>query len=238
MFSKIIENLKGDFSKFSQNKNNDFVSSSEQIKERAKSSKNSKNIYPSKYSLSDTQQSNKKNGVTKNDNTTNYQSLNENNLNMNKDQNTFNKNINSANFSSSNIDNKNLKNTSSQEFIKQIKNNDKFNLDNFKLSNSDFHYNNNFESSQNMQIIYDNIENNSLNPIKVNENFDAEKSIHDYRLQLNKELLRRLYEEREKENIRDKLLKNIKNNFDRKKLEQRFIIERAEASADIVKINE
>ena len=85
-----------------------------------------------------------------------------------------------------------------------------------------------------------NSKNNSFNKLNGSnmEKENLEKLIYNFRLDLNKELLRKLFEEREKENIREKLLLNAKDLKERKKMEQRFIYERAQASSEIIVINE
>lgn len=265
MFSKILENIKGDFSKSSQtNKHHN----PEIIQERPKSSLNRKNVYSTKYSLPEMRQINSnyaaknKFKVMKNSDSFNqmaYDSNMEAYENNNKEAHLFSFN-NRPNLSNkSNFENKllnknnfgkscqnNYANSFQKEYNSVINRKDKFDINNFMLNNEDFHYSNKLENKEfneknktkgniKLQKI-DNI-NNSDYKIETDK-IDYEKLVHDYRLQLNKELLRRLFEEREKETIRDKLLNNARDNNERKKMEQRFIYERAQASAEIIQINE
>ena len=248
LFSKILDNMKSDFSKISVNNNPVHPIQTN----RAKSSLNRKNVYSTKYSLPEMKQINiiqEKNNVK---NIRTSQTYNTNLYKTNIETNNYN-NADPLLFSFSNNKEKNFANSynnDSSNFNKTVKKNDKFNINNFKLSSDDFHYKNNFDNMNNVnKNNYNNFQNlisekshKNNNDSNVNynelEKIDPEKLIHDYRLQLNKEILRRLYEEREKENIRDKLLNNARDYSERKKLEQRFIFERAQASAEIIQINE
>lgn len=284
MFSKILENIKGDFSKSNNNNNNNFNSENnynqESFQERAKSSLNRKNVFSSKYSLPEMKQINHKNEPknklinmknTSYNQTIFYNSNREaNNNNNNREPYLFSFN-NSSNRADLNNPANNINinhsynnynsNLIQKEFNKNFKKSEKFDINNFRLSNEDFTYSNNFdnmklpdknEESKNIALEKTQTNNNNNknhnydnNINDFNNNFhldtdklESEKLIHNYRLQLNKELLRRLYEEREKENIRDKLLNNAKDHNERKKMEQRFIFERAQASSEIIQINE
>lgn len=61
--------------------------------------------------------------------------------------------------------------------------------------------------------------------------------MNDYRLELNRELLRILAEEREKEDEREKLLQYAETQAERNKMEERFTYERAESSQKIMEFN-
>jgi hypothetical protein len=261
VFSKILENIKEDFSKPSQFNNINCYP--EPIQERAKSSMNRKNVVSTKYSLSEIKQINFKNEPKnkfikkKNSNSFNQTACNSNreayNINIkeghllsfnnqNNPSKTEMKDSQSNNFNNNN-NNFNLR---QQENNKEFKKSEKFNINNFMLSNEDFIYSNNLDV---VKISKNNQNKKNLNFEKTNrindsnydvtrEKIDHEKLINDYRLQLNKKLLRRLYEEREKETIRDKLLTNARDNNERKKMEKRFIFERAQASTEIIELNE
>jgi len=284
MFSKILDNIRGDFSKSNNNFNmNDYnnYNKSNSIQERAKSSLNRKNNFSTKYSLPEMKEINNKNQTNnklinkKNTlfNHTNFYNSNKeannkethlfmyNNNNSKADLNNPYSNNNHINNSYNNYKNCNS-NLIQQEFNTKIKKSEKFDINNFKLSNDDFQYSNNFDNmkidvkstekkiiaSEKTQKFFNIDDNNNDNNYNSNnhdsdyhvdtEKFDPKKLIDDYRLQLNKELLRRLYEEREKEHIRDKILANSRDHSEQRKIEQRFIFERAQASSDIIKINE
>jgi hypothetical protein len=67
---------------------------------------------------------------------------------------------------------------------------------------------------------------------------EIEKKINEYRLKLNQNLLKLLSEERQKEDERERILAVTNDPAERKKLEQYFGYERAQASNKVVKFNE
>lgn len=72
---------------------------------------------------------------------------------------------------------------------------------------------------------------------KIQREKDILKKVEDYRLKLNEDLLALLSDERQKDENREKTIKE-NNNFDsRKKLEKAYGIERAQASFKIIKLN-
>lgn len=98
-------------------------------------------------------------------------------------------------------------------------------------------------------------EQKSVALIKANENYskskvakdenkkkltslDKAKDIEDLKMQQNAELLELLNTEQKIEEEREKMLENIKDNEEKKRLERIFGIERAKASARIIKLSE
>jgi hypothetical protein len=62
--------------------------------------------------------------------------------------------------------------------------------------------------------------------------------VEEFKMKQNQILLTKLAEERQKEDDREKALNNARDNAERSKLETQFGIERAQASARIVRYNE
>ncbi len=62
--------------------------------------------------------------------------------------------------------------------------------------------------------------------------------VEEFKMKQNQILLTKLAEERQKEDDREKALNNARDNTERSKLETQFGIERAQASARIVRYNE
>jgi len=67
---------------------------------------------------------------------------------------------------------------------------------------------------------------------------DKVKDIEDLKMQQNAELLELLNTEQKIEEEREKMLENIKDDEEKKRLERIFGIERAKASARIIKLSE
>ncbi len=77
---------------------------------------------------------------------------------------------------------------------------------------------------------------------KIGKNKLSEEEItakvEEFKIKQNQILLTRLAEERQKEDDREKAINNAKDSAERTKLETQFGIERAQASARIVRYNE
>ncbi len=76
-----------------------------------------------------------------------------------------------------------------------------------------------------------------LEKIKLNDDEIVAK-IEEFKMKQNQILLTKLSEERQKEDDREKAINNAKDSAERSKLETQFGIERAQASARIVRYNE
>lgn len=167
----------------------------------------------------------------KNQSMSNFNSNNNNNINSNFEiynqnfKKTFNTSIN-QNSSRINYDfpvasKKNKKNNLDDS-------NSNFNLNSYKFSPKEINFEDFFAKKN------EDANEKYLKGDKINE----EKLINDYRLSLNKELLRRLFEEREKENLRENLLRTTMDLNEKKNLEKRFVNERVQSSSEIIMINE
>jgi hypothetical protein len=82
------------------------------------------------------------------------------------------------------------------------------------------------------RVVYYNIE-----KVKLSEE-EITAKVEEFKIKQNQILLTRLAEERQKEDDREKTINNAKDNGERTKLETQFGIERAQASARIVRYNE
>lgn len=241
MFSKILDNLKSDLSKqYSSNSNNNNPNLNTEGPMRAKSSLNRKNILNKKYALNDIKQINTNNNIINHtyNNTYDKYGLN-NNTNTNPYQNLFSSH---SNFSNPGIQ-ENLFRNSSLNFNKTLKPKENFNINNYRLSYQDFgsisnSNHPNAETHNNKFAKDKDIKNYKSETDAPKEFKSKEKLIEEYRLQLNKELLRKLHEEKEKEKLRENLLNSAKDKAEKKKMEERFIFERAVASNEIILINE
>lgn len=229
MFSKIIENFNKDQIPLSLSNNDyeDHFIEKESTKKRPKTTLHRKNELNSDFLINET---NKK-----------FENLNV--LNPKESEAFRNKNPkNQKNIEIGKVENNPPNITKkhnilyfSENFGANDKQNDKVNLEKFKLSNDDFHYSREFDDIKNFN---NNNYNNKINEKKKIDSIDKQKLIEEYRKQLNKKLINRLNEEKEKEEIREKTFNNTKDSKKRKKLEERYNYERALATAEIVKIEE
>ncbi len=250
MLSKLLDQIKGDFSKNTELAY-ELSKDNKKIKKRPKSaifaSKTSRNYNINKHKNNQNQNHINNHSINNLEIYINNNNINHNNIYNNNNNNNSNSNKNSKkiNFNFPEISKKNNKNdyfsndiNINTNFISNSNMNTKINMN---MNNDDNNIYNNFDinkykfSYQDFLEIKDKETNDKFyNGVKINE----EKLINNYRLSLNKELLRRLFEEREKENIRENILKSTKNIDERKNLEKRYIHERAIASSEIILINE
>lgn len=146
----------------------------------------------------------------------------------------------SSNVEIYNQPNKNINNNKKKLFTNTFMTNNNDNFTNNNNNESNFNLNKYKFSLNDLNNENEDIFTKTKNTDKYlqGDEINEEKLIHDYRLSLNKELLRRLFEEREKENLRENVLRTTRDLNERKNLEKRYIYERSKASSEIIMINE
>ena len=82
-----------------------------------------------------------------------------------------------------------------------------------------------------------NKKNNNNTMINLNEE-EIKQQINLLRVKLNKDLIELISTEKQKEELREQTLVNVKNQKERKKLEKAFAVERFQASEKIIKKND